>query len=180
MIYEWLERNRKDIDILTSFLVTAIPIIMLYSEALGINETTITYCILMVVLGIASHYASRIRGEGDVEYAEKKAKTVLGYPTKKQTPLENNFKLINMYGLKKKIIICNFAKTISSGVLTAIAINIIMANANKYALVEGIIPFALAVVIVALIDLYQYRYEREDEVNMNDLEKRIQELENQQ
>ena len=85
-----------------------------------------------------------------------------------------------MYGLKKKIIICNFAKTISSGVLTAIAINIIMANANKYALVEGIIPFALAVVIVALIDLYQYRYEREDEVNMNDLEKRIQELENQQ
>ena len=28
MIYEWLERNRKDIDILTSFLVTVIPIIM--------------------------------------------------------------------------------------------------------------------------------------------------------
>ena len=80
-----------------------------------------------------------------------------------------------MYGLKKKIIICNFAKTISSGVLTAIAINIIMANANKYALVEGIIPFALAVAIVALIDLYQYRYEKEDEINI----KRIQELENQ-
>ena len=28
----------------------------------------------MIVLGIASHYASRIRGEGDVENAKKKAK----------------------------------------------------------------------------------------------------------
>lgn len=80
MIYEWLERNRKDIDILTSFLVTVIPIIMLYSEALGITENTITYCILMIILGIASHYASRIRGEGDVESVKKKAKRVLGYP----------------------------------------------------------------------------------------------------
>ena len=82
MIYEWLERNRKDIDILTSFLVTVIPIIMLYSEALGITENTIPYCILMIILGIASHYASRIRGEGDVENAKKKAKRVLGYPSK--------------------------------------------------------------------------------------------------
>lgn len=63
MIYEWLERNRKDIDILTSFLVTVIPIIMLYSEALRITENTTPYCILMIILGIASHYASRIRGE---------------------------------------------------------------------------------------------------------------------
>ena len=82
MIYEWLERNRKDIDIFTSFLVTVIPIVMLYSEALGIGENTIPYCILMIILGIASHYASRIRGEADVEYAKKKAKTVLGYPEK--------------------------------------------------------------------------------------------------
>ena len=82
MIYEWLERNRKDIDIITSFLVTVIPIVMLYSEALGITENTIPYCILMIVLGVASHYASRIRGEVDVEYAKKKAKTVLGYPEK--------------------------------------------------------------------------------------------------
>ena len=80
MIYEWLEKNRKDIDIITSFLVTVIPIVMLYSESLGINENTAAYCILMIVLGIASHYASRIRGEGDVEYAKRKAKTVLGYP----------------------------------------------------------------------------------------------------
>ena len=80
MIYEWLERNRKDIDILTSFLVTVIPIVMLYSESLGINENTATYCILMIVLGIASHYASRIRGEGDVEDAKQKAKRVLGCP----------------------------------------------------------------------------------------------------
>lgn len=80
MISEWLERNRKDIDILTSFLVTAIPIVMLYSEALGISENTIPYCVLMIVLGIASHYASRIRGEGDVDDAKKKAKRVLGYP----------------------------------------------------------------------------------------------------
>ena len=82
MIYEWLERNRKDIDIITSFLVTVIPIIMLYSESLGIVENTIPYCILMIILGIASHYASRLRGDGDVEYAKKKAKRVLGYPQK--------------------------------------------------------------------------------------------------
>jgi len=80
MIYEWLEANRKDIDILTSFLVTVIPIIMLYSEALGISENTIPYCILMIVLGVASHYASRIRGEGDVEDAKMQTKRVLGYP----------------------------------------------------------------------------------------------------
>ena len=83
MINEWLERNRKDIDILTSFLVTVIPIVMLYSEALGITENTIPYCILMIVLGVASHYASRVRGEGDVEDAKQKAKRVLGYPEEK-------------------------------------------------------------------------------------------------
>ena len=60
-----------------------------------------------------------------------------------------------MKNLKKKIIICNFTKTISSAVLTAVAINIIMANATKYALMEGLLPFALAIVIVLLIDLYQ-------------------------
>ena len=80
MIYEFLEKNRTDIDILTSFLVTVIPIVMLYSEALGISENTVPYCILMIVLGVASHYASRIRGEGDVEDAREKAKRVLGYP----------------------------------------------------------------------------------------------------
>ena len=82
MIYEWIERNRKDIDILTSFLVTAIPVVMLYSEALGITENTIPYCILMIILGIASHYASRIRSQGDVEDAKQKAKRVLGFPEK--------------------------------------------------------------------------------------------------
>ena len=82
MIYEFLEKNRKDIDILTSFLVTVIPIVMLYSEALGIGENTIPYCILMIVLGVASHYASRIRGEGDVADAKKQTKKVLGYPEK--------------------------------------------------------------------------------------------------
>ena len=69
--------------------------------------------------------------------------------------MENNFKLIDMNALKKKIIICNFAKTISSAVLTAVAINIIMENATRYALLEGLIPFTLAIVIVALIDVYQ-------------------------
>ena len=83
MIYEWLEANRKDIDIITSFLVTVIPIIMLYSESLGITENTVPYCILMIVLGVASHYASRIRGEVDVENAKQKAKQVLGYPSRK-------------------------------------------------------------------------------------------------
>ena len=34
----------------------------------------------MIVLGVASHYASRIRGEGDVEDAKEQAKRVLGYP----------------------------------------------------------------------------------------------------
>ncbi|WP_295030146.1 hypothetical protein [uncultured Methanobrevibacter sp.] len=51
---------------------------MLYSESLGIGENTVIYCILMIVLGIASHYANRIIGEGDVEYAKRKAKRVLG------------------------------------------------------------------------------------------------------
>ena len=82
-----------------------------------------------------------------------------------------------MKDLKKKIIICNFTKTISSAVLTAIAINIIMDNATKYALMEGIIPFALAIIIVLLIDLYQYRCDKEDKINLNDLEERIQKLE---
>ena len=82
-----------------------------------------------------------------------------------------------MKDLKKKIIICNFTKTISSAVLTAIAINIIMDNATKYALMEGIIPFALAITIVLLIDLYQYRCEKEDKTNLNELEQRIQKLE---
>ena len=82
-----------------------------------------------------------------------------------------------MKDLKKKIIICNFTKTISSAVLTAIAINIIMDNATKYALMEGIIPFALAIIIVLLIDLYQYRCDKEDKTNLNELEQRIQKLE---
>ena len=82
-----------------------------------------------------------------------------------------------MKDLKKKIIICNFTKTISSAVLTAIAINIIMDNATKYALMEGIMPFALAIIIVLLIDLYQYRCDKEDKTNLNELEQRIQKLE---
>ena len=91
--------------------------------------------------------------------------------------MENNIKLISMRDLKKKIVICNFTKTISSAVLTAIAINIIMTNATKYALIEGLLPFALAIVIVALIDIYEYRCEREDQINLNELEDRIKKLE---
>ena len=91
--------------------------------------------------------------------------------------MENIVKLIDMNALKKKIFICNFAKTISSAVLTAVAINIIMENATKYALIEGLFPFTLAIVIVALIDLYEYRCEKEDKVNLEDLEDRIQKLE---
>ena len=82
-----------------------------------------------------------------------------------------------MNNLKKKIVICNFTKTISSAVLTAVAINIIMTNANKYALIEGLLPFTLAIVIVALIDFYEYICEKEDKVNLDDLESRIQKLE---
>ena len=37
----------------------------------------------MIILGIASHYASRIRGEGDVEDTKQKAKRVLGFPEEK-------------------------------------------------------------------------------------------------
>ena len=82
-----------------------------------------------------------------------------------------------MNKLIKKIVICNFTKTISSAVLTAVAINIIMTNATKYALLEGLIPFALSIVIVAIIDLYEYRCEREDMINLQDLESRIEKLE---
>ena len=91
--------------------------------------------------------------------------------------MENNIKLIIMKNLKKKIVICNFTKTISSAVLTAIAINIIMDNATKYALMEGLLPFALAITIVALIDLYQYRCEKSDKVTIDDLEERLRKLE---
>ena len=82
-----------------------------------------------------------------------------------------------MNQLKKKIIICNFTKTISSAVLTAIAINIIMTNATKYALIEGLLPFTLAIIIVALIDIYEYRCEREDKDVIDDLDERLQKLE---
>lgn len=82
-----------------------------------------------------------------------------------------------MNQIKKKILICNFTKTISSAVLTAVAINIIMTNATKYALIEGLLPFSLAIVIVVLIDIYEYRCEREDQINLKDLENRIEKLE---
>ena len=82
-----------------------------------------------------------------------------------------------MNRLKKKILICNFTKTISSAVLTAIAINIIMTNATKFALIEGILPLVSAIIIVAVIDLYEYRCEKEDETNIDELEERIKKLE---
>ena len=82
-----------------------------------------------------------------------------------------------MNQLKKKIFICNFTKTISSAVLTALAINIIMTNATKYALIEGLLPFTLAIVIVTLIDIYEYRCEREDKNVIEDLDERLQKLE---
>ena len=82
-----------------------------------------------------------------------------------------------MNKIKKKIFLCNFTKTISSAVLTAIAINIIMTNATKWSLIEGLIPFALAIVIVVLIDIYEYRCEREDKINLDELEDRIEKLE---
>ena len=82
-----------------------------------------------------------------------------------------------MNNLKKKIFICNFTKTISSAVLTAVAINIIMTNATKFALIEGILPLVSAIIIVAVIDLYEYRCEKEDEVNIDELEERIKKLE---
>ena len=83
-----------------------------------------------------------------------------------------------MNKIKKKILICNFTKTISSAVLTAVAINIIMTNATKWSLIEGLLPFTLAIIIVALIDFYEYRCEREDKVTLEDLESRIKKLEN--
>ena len=86
--------------------------------------------------------------------------------------------IVIMNRIKKKILICNFTKTISSAVLTAVAINIIMTNATKYSLIEGLLPFTLAIVIVALIDIYEYRCEREEKINLDDLESRIKKLEN--
>lgn len=82
-----------------------------------------------------------------------------------------------MNQLKKKIFVCNFTKTISSAVLTAVAINIVMTNATKWSLIEGLIPFALAIVIVALIDIYQYRYEKEDKATIEELAERLKKLE---
>lgn len=52
-----------------------------------------------------------------------------------------------------------------------------MTNATKYALIEGLLPFTLAIVIVGLIDIYEYRCEREDKINLDELEERIEKLE---
>ena len=82
-----------------------------------------------------------------------------------------------MNKLKNKIVICNFTKTISSAVLTAIAINIIMTNATKYALIEGLLPLTVAIVIVAVIDIYEYTCEKQDKINLDELEERIENLE---
>ena len=82
-----------------------------------------------------------------------------------------------MNTIKKRIVICNFTKTISSAVLTAVAINIIMTNATKYALIEGLLPFTLAIIIVAIIDLYEYGCQKEDQINLDELEDRIEKLE---
>ncbi|MBE6498607.1 MAG: hypothetical protein E7Z81_10125 [Methanobrevibacter sp.] len=82
-----------------------------------------------------------------------------------------------MNKLKNKIVICNFTKTISSAVLTAIAINIIMTNATKYALIEGLLPLTVAIVIVAVIDIYEYTCEKQDKINLDELEERIEKLE---
>ena len=85
-----------------------------------------------------------------------------------------------MNTIKKRIVICNFTKTISSAVLTAVAINIIMTNATKYALIEGLLPFTLAIAIVAIIDLYEYRCQKEDQINLDELEDRIEKLESEE
>ena len=55
-----------------------------------------------------------------------------------------------------------------------------MTNATKYALIEGLLPFVLAIVIVALIDIYEYKCEREDQINLDALEERIEKLEKEQ
>ena len=52
-----------------------------------------------------------------------------------------------------------------------------MTNATKYALIEGLLPFTLAIVIVVLIDIYEYRCEREDQINLKDLENKKEKLE---
>ncbi|WP_415953756.1 hypothetical protein [Methanobrevibacter woesei] len=52
-----------------------------------------------------------------------------------------------------------------------------MTNATKYALIEGLLPFTLAIIIVALIDIYEYRCEREDKDVIDDLDERLQKLE---
>ena len=85
-----------------------------------------------------------------------------------------------MNTIKKRIVICNFTKTISSAVLPAVAINIIMTNATKYALIEGLLPFTLAIIIVAIIDLYEYRCQKEDQINLDELEDRIEKLESEE
>ena len=51
------------------------------------------------------------------------------------------------------------------------------ANANKYALIEGLLPLTVAIVIVALIDLYEYTCEKQDKINLDELEERIEKLE---
>lgn len=60
MLSEWIERNKRDIDIIVNAGVVIIPIILLHSGDLGFVGTNLEY-VIIIILGVLNYYSSKIR-----------------------------------------------------------------------------------------------------------------------
>lgn len=60
MLSEWIERNKRDIDIIVNAGVVIIPIILLHSGDLGFAGTNLEY-VIIIILGVLNYYSSKIR-----------------------------------------------------------------------------------------------------------------------
>ena len=60
MLSEWIERNKRDLDIIVNAGVVIIPIILLHSGDLGFAGTNLEY-VIIIILGVLNYYSSKIR-----------------------------------------------------------------------------------------------------------------------
>ena len=60
MLSEWIDRNKRDIDIIVNAGVVIIPIILLHSGDLGFAGTNLEY-VIIIILGVLNYYSSKIR-----------------------------------------------------------------------------------------------------------------------
>ena len=58
MLSNWLKNNAEDVDLIVNFLVIAIPIVLVNME--GFISPLIS-SVLVIVLGVANVYSSRVR-----------------------------------------------------------------------------------------------------------------------